>query len=55
MWLARKLTGDPNLEFTEMPALLPPEVVMDAMQKQQIEADLIEAQKTALPDDDDDL
>ena len=55
LWLARKLTGDPNLEFTEMPALLPPEVVMDAMQKQQIEADLLEAQKTALPDDDDDL
>jgi hypothetical protein len=38
-----------------MPALLPPEIVMDASQKQQIEADLIEAQKTALPDDDDDI
>ena len=55
LWLARKLTGDPNLEFTEMPALLPPEIIMDAAQKQQIEAELLEAQKTALPDDDDDL
>ncbi|XP_028396408.1 GTP-binding nuclear protein Ran-like [Dendronephthya gigantea] len=55
LWLARKLTGDPNLEFTEMPALLPPEIVMDAAQKKQVEADLLEAQKTALPDDEDDL
>ena len=55
MWLARKLTGDANLEFTEMPALLPPEVVMDPSQKQQIEADLLAAQETALPDEDDDL
>lgn len=29
MWLARKLIGDPNLEFVEMPALAPPEVNMD--------------------------
>jgi GTP-binding nuclear protein Ran len=55
LWLARKLTGDPNLEFTEMPALLPPEVEMDAAQRQKIEAELLEAQKTALPDDDDDI
>ena len=26
--LARKLIGDPNLEFVAMPALAPPEVVM---------------------------
>lgn len=29
LWLARKLTGDPNLEFVAMPALAPPEVEMD--------------------------
>ena len=29
MWLARKLAGDPNLEFVAMPALDPPEVQMD--------------------------
>ena len=29
LWLARKLMGDPNLEFIAMPALAPPEVVMD--------------------------
>ncbi|OBS58038.1 hypothetical protein A6R68_10834 [Neotoma lepida] len=39
LWLARKLIGDPNLEFVAMPALAPPEV----------------AQTTALPDEDDDL
>ncbi|KAB0384229.1 hypothetical protein FD755_006146 [Muntiacus reevesi] len=40
LWFARKLIGDPNLEFVAMPALAPPEVV---------------AQTTALPDEDDDL
>ena len=29
LWLARKLAGDPNLEFVAMPALEPPEVQMD--------------------------
>lgn len=29
LWLARKLIGDPNLEFVAMPALAPPEVLMD--------------------------
>ena len=29
LWLARKLIGDPNLEFVAMPALAPPEVVMN--------------------------
>merc|ERR1711942_467418 len=28
LWLARKLVGDPNLEFVAMPALAPPEVKM---------------------------
>lgn len=29
LWLARKLIGDPNLEFVASPAMLPPEVHMD--------------------------
>lgn len=55
LWLARKLTGDLNLEFTEMPALLPPEVTMDPTMQQEYEQELRQAQETALPDDDDDL
>ncbi|XP_037843985.1 GTP-binding nuclear protein Ran-like [Chlorocebus sabaeus] len=31
LWLARKLIGDPNLEFVAMSALTPPEVVMDQL------------------------
>lgn len=55
LWLARKLIGDPNLEFVAMPALVPPEIQMDPQWQQQIEKDLVEAQNTALPDDDEDL
>lgn len=55
MWLARKLIGDPNLEFVAMPALLPPEIPMDPNWQRQIEKDLKEAQETALPEDDDEL
>merc|ERR1712176_524804 len=29
LWLARKLIGDPNLEFVAMPALVPPEAAED--------------------------
>lgn len=38
--MARKLIGDPNLEFVAMPALLPPEVNMDPEWRDQIEKDL---------------
>ncbi|KAL0602819.1 GTP-binding nuclear protein Ran [Plecturocebus cupreus] len=55
LWLARKLIGDPNLEFVAMPALAPPEVVMDPASAAQYEHDLEVAQTTALPDEDDDL
>ena len=55
LWLARKLIGDPNLEFVAMPALAPPEVVMDPALAAQYEHDLEVAQTTALPDEDDDL
>uniref|UniRef100_Q9TS94 Epidermal growth factor inhibitor (Fragments) n=1 Tax=Oryctolagus cuniculus TaxID=9986 RepID=Q9TS94_RABIT len=35
-----KLIGDPNLEFVAMPALAPPEVVMDPALAAQYEHDL---------------
>jgi len=55
LWLARKLIGDPNLEFVAMPALVPPEVQMDPQWQAKIEQDIKEAQETALPEDDEDL
>jgi GTP-binding nuclear protein Ran len=55
LWLARKLLGDPNLVFVEMPALQPPEVELDQATILKCNQDLEEAQKTALPDDDDEL
>jgi GTP-binding nuclear protein Ran len=55
LWLARKLIGDPNLEFVAAPAVAPPEIQMDPAWRQEIEKELQEAQNTALPDDDEDL
>ena len=40
LWLARKLIGDPNLEFVAMPALVPPEITMDPQWQTKIEQDL---------------
>jgi GTP-binding nuclear protein Ran len=53
--LARKLIGDPNLEFVAMPALAPPEVQMDPNMVARYEAEIEEAAKAELPDDDEDL
>jgi GTP-binding nuclear protein Ran len=36
LWLARKLSGEPGLEFVAMPALRPPEVAMDEEQMKQV-------------------
>ena len=55
LWLVKKLLGDPNLEFVEMPALLPPDVKVDQTLMQKYEQDLIDAQSTALPEEDEDL
>lgn len=55
LWLARKLLGDANLEFIEMPALLPPEVVMDPAMREKVEHDLQEASNIALPEEEEDL
>ena len=55
LWLARKLIGDPNLEFVPMPALLPPEVQMDPQWQMKVQQEYNEAQNIALPEDDEDL
>ena len=55
LWLARKLAGDANLEFTAMPALMPAEVAMDNETIKKYEAEIVDAQNAALPDDDEDL
>jgi GTP-binding nuclear protein Ran len=55
LWLARKLIGNPNLEFVVMPALLPPEVQMDPQLQRRFEQEYKKALNTALPEDDDDL
>merc|ERR1712152_104249 len=52
LWIARKLIGDPNLEFVAMPALLPPEVQMDPQWQKKVEEEYKDAQETALPEDD---
>lgn len=53
LWLARKLIGDPNLEFVAMPALAPPEITMDPQHQKQLEQEMIEAANVSLPDEDD--
>jgi len=55
LWLARKLAGDANIEFTAMPALMPAEVQMDNETIKKYEAEIQDAQNAALPDDDEDL
>ncbi|CAF1163547.1 unnamed protein product [Rotaria sp. Silwood1] len=55
LWLARKLAGDANLEFTAMPALMPAEVQMDNETIKKYEAEIHDAAIAALPDDDEDL
>jgi len=50
LYLARKLIGDPNLEFTAMPALAPPEVTLDKNLLKQYEVELESASAAPLPD-----
>ncbi|WP_411022893.1 Ran family GTP-binding nuclear protein [Salmonella sp. s51228] len=54
LYLARKLVGDPNLEYVEAPAVAPPEVEIDHQLVAQYEQELLAAQQTVLPDIDDD-
>lgn len=55
LWIARKLVGDPNLEFVQMPALQPPEVQMDENLMKKYEAEIQAAATAQLPDEDEDL
>ncbi|GHJ86627.1 hypothetical protein NliqN6_3029 [Naganishia liquefaciens] len=55
LWLARKLVGNPSLEFVAAPALKPAEVEIDPAQMQQYEKELAEAAAAPLPDEDDDF
>ena len=54
LYLARKLTQDNTLEFTEATALLPPEVQLSHEQLAAAERELAEAAAVPLPDDEDD-
>ena len=53
LWLARKISNQPTLGFTEEPALAPPEVKIDQEQIRQYEQDLAIAATTAIPNDSD--
>ncbi|KAA0192739.1 GTP-binding nuclear protein [Fasciolopsis buskii] len=54
LWLARKLVGDPNLEFVEMPAMQPPELTMEANLAKQYEEEIQMAAEAPLPDENED-
>ena len=54
MWLARKLVGNPNLEFVAAPALAPPEVQVDATLMKQYQDELNKAAAAPLPDEEGD-
>jgi len=55
LWLARKLTGKPDLEFVASPALAPPEVQVDPAMMEQYNKELEDAAAQPLPEEDDDL
>lgn len=55
LWLARKLIGNPNLDFVAAPALAPPEVQVDATLMAQYNNEMEEAAAQPLPEEDDDL
>jgi len=52
LYIARKLTGNPNCHFTDQPALLPPEVPIDPQQLAFYQAQLDQAATVPLPPDD---
>jgi GTP-binding nuclear protein Ran len=49
LWLARKLGGNPSLEFVASPALEPPEVHVDAALIAQYNQEFSDAQNMPLP------
>lgn len=55
LWIARKLIGNPNVEFVESPALKPPEINIDEARLRQMEDELSKVQNVPLPDEDEGL
>jgi len=53
LWLARKLVGNPSLEFVASPALEPPTVFVDTELMKQYEQQLAQAETVPLPDEED--
>lgn len=53
LWLARKLVGNPQLEFVASPALAPPEVQVDSDLMQKYQQEMEQATALPLPDEDD--
>ncbi|KNG87577.1 hypothetical protein ANOM_004072 [Aspergillus nomiae NRRL 13137] len=53
LWLARKLVGNPQLEFVAAPALAPPEVTVDQEVLKQYQAEMDAAAQMPLPDEED--
>lgn len=55
VWLARKLTGNPNLELVAAPALAPPEVTVDPSLMDAYKQEMEMAAQQPLPEEDDEL
>lgn len=53
LYIVRQLTGDPNCNFTEAPALIPADVKIDLKQAAVYAAELKKSEGCLLPDDDD--
>merc|ERR1712054_10550 len=54
LWLARKLVGNPQLEFVAGVALAPPEVQVDEKLLEEYRQEMAKATEMPLPDEDDD-
>ena len=54
LFIARKIARDPKLEFTQQPALAPPEARIDPGQLARMQADMQAMQSANIEDDDDD-
>jgi len=55
LWIARSITGQKDLDFTQAPALAPIETEITDQQKMQMERDLEDAAAVAIGDEEDDL
>lgn len=53
LWLARKLVGNPQLEFVAAPALAPPEVTVNKELLDKYQQEMEMAANEPLPDEDD--